>query len=172
MLHDFMATWDDPHARHAMLIHAPIVLGVLGVLPLLALAATGFRSAPLKWVLLGWFLAASAGGWLAADAGEKAKESVERRQGPLSRLEKDVLHDHEELGENGWIWPLIPAALVGVSLVRPRKVQLIAGWLAVAASLGVGGWVATTAQAGGKLVYVHGLGVPGRGPSTGSGETN
>ena len=166
MLQEFLNTWADPHARHAMLVHVPIALGALGVLPLLALAATRFSSCPLKVLCIGWFLVGSAGGLLAANAGEEAKKRVEKVASGAARA---AVHDHEELGENGWIWPLIPAGLVAATFVPRKKVAVAAGMLAIAGAAGVTGWAAYTGHTGGRLVYVHGLGVPapGAGGATG-----
>ncbi len=160
MWNEFLQTWQDPHARHAMIVHIPIALGALGVLPLLALAATRFTSRPLKLLCIGWFLVASAGAFMAANAGEEAKERVEKTTPAAA---KAALHDHEELGENGWAWPLIPAGLLVVSLVPRKKLAAAAGVLAIAGALAVTGWVAYTGHTGGKLVYTYGVGVPAPG---------
>lgn len=160
MWNEFLQTWQDPHARHAMIVHIPVALGALGVLPLLALAATRFASRPLKLLCIGWFLVASAGAFLAANAGEDAKEGVEQ---VATAAAKAAMHDHEELGENGWAWPLIPAGLLVVSLVPRQRVAALAGVLAIAGALGVTGWVAYTGHTGGKLVYTFGVGVPAPG---------
>lgn len=162
MLSDMLRTWDDPNARHALLVHLPIVLAGLGFLPLIALAATGFRNVTLKWVAIVWFLGASGGAALATWAGEEAEDALKQRVPALSRQESDAIHEHEELAEGGWIWPLIPAGLALVSLVRPRRIQIVAGTLALVGSVGVSGWIAATAHQGGVLVYEYGLGVPAR----------
>jgi hypothetical protein len=190
-MNDLLNLWDDIQARHAMLVHVPIVLGGLGVLPLILLAMTGFRSTALKIVCVLWFVAASAGAGLAAGSGEEAEDELVYVAPALSRAEAEAVKEHEELGEGGWIWPLIPAVLVAATFVQGRKtkrsrrgeggaasdasgeptkrggigqkVAVPAGLLAIAASLGVAGWVALTAHAGGSLVYEYGLGVPRRG---------
>lgn len=162
MLSDMLRTLEDPGARHAVLVHIPIVLAGLGFIPLVALAATGFRNTTLKWVVVVWFLGASGGAALATWAGEEAEDALKKRVPPLTRQESDAIHEHEELAERGWIWPLTPAGLVLVSLVRPRRLQIVAGTLAVVGALGVSGWIAVTAHHGGVLVYEYGLGVPAR----------
>ncbi len=158
-----MRTWGDPHARHALLVHAPVVLGVLGILPLLLLALTGFRSAALKEGVILWFLLASGGAWLARDAGLKAEESQEKREPALSTVEHAALERHEDLGKLAWIWPLIPAGFGVFMLARGRKTQVAAGVLTLFASVGVAAVTALTGHTGGRLVYLYGLGVPERG---------
>jgi uncharacterized membrane protein len=162
LLSDLLESWRDPHMRHAMLVHLPIVAGLFGVPLVLALLLTGARVTSVKIAALVAFALASLGAALAAQAGESAEERVEKRG--LSVVEKQAVHEHEELGERGWIWPLIPAALVGVTLIpsKRRAVPMAAAGLAMAASLGVAWWVVSTSHSGGRLVYVHGVGVPPR----------
>jgi len=157
-----LSSFADPHARHALLGHLPIIFSLLGILPCLAFAATRFRSRVPRLVCIAWFAAASAGAWLAADAGEEAEEDLEAAT-TLTAVEEAAIHEHEELAERGWIWPLIPAALIAVTLVPKKQVRVAAGALAIVASVGVAVWIARTAHLGGNLVYVHGLGVPERG---------
>lgn len=154
-------TLQDPHARHAMLVHFPIVLALIGVVPLAIHLAMKARSRGLGLALAAWYAAASIGTALAANAGEAAEEGVEALA--LTPAERAALERHEELGENGWIWPLIPAALAAVTLVPRSRLRLAAGGIALAAGAGVAVWVGATAHAGGELVYKHGLGVPQRG---------
>lgn len=151
---------NDPHARHAAAVHIPIALGVLGVPLTILMLLTRSGSLALKWLTLGAFLLCSLGAGVAANAGEEAED----RLGDLTQAEEGYVSRHEELGENGWAWPLIPAALVGISLLarKHRPVALTADALVLAASVGVACWVGITAHAGGELVYLHGIGVPAR----------
>lgn len=168
MLNDLLQSLNDPHARHAMMVHLPIAGSLLGLLLTFIWALTRFRSTGLGSAAAVLFLCGSLGAALAARAGEAAADGVEGTA--LSAAEKQALESHEELGENGWIWPLIPAALIGLGLIartpEPKQVNRIRvamGVLGLVGGVGVAGWVATTAHEGGKLVYTHGLGVPARG---------
>lgn len=163
MIDEMMRTWDDPHARHALLVHAPIVLAILGILPLLLLTLGGFRSAALKVMIVLWFGLASGGAWLAAEAGEDAEHALEKRPPALTAVEDAAVHRHEELGEQAWIWPLIPAGLTLLTLAGPRKMQIGAGVLAILASAGVAFQFARIGHTGGRIVYLYGVGVPARG---------
>jgi len=162
MLQDFLQTLKDPAARHAMLVHLPIIVGVMGLLPLIALAFTRFRSPALKAVIILTYLIGAAGAFLAADAGADSKGILSAVSPPLTPAEQADLHDHEELGENGWIWMLIPAALTGASFLKKNPLRIAAGSLAIAGACGILIWAAKTGQAGGRLVYTDGLGVPHR----------
>lgn len=154
----------DPNARHAMIVHTPVVLGSLGVVVVLGLAATGFKNAAMRWVCIAWFAVASAGCAMAALSGEDAEEAVEH-SAAMTADAKATLEHHEELGEGGWIWPLIPLAFVMMTFVPRRPVRVGAGVLAIVAAGGVGVWVAATAHEGGRLVYEHGVGAPSPGLS-------
>ncbi|MCC6678828.1 MAG: hypothetical protein IT436_16990 [Phycisphaerales bacterium] len=178
MLQDLMQTLNDPHARHAMMVHLPIAGAFLAMFISLIWALTRFRSTGLGASAAVLFLTASLGAALAANAGEAAAESVEGS--PMTPTEKAALEQHEELGENGWIWPLIPAALIGLAAFsrspapgKITRIRVVTGLLALAGSVGVSVWVANTAHTGGALVYTHGLGVPARGaaPARPSGDS-
>ncbi len=162
-LGSFADAFNDPHARHALLVHIPIALALLGILPALAWLVTGARQRTLALVASCCFAIASAGAALAAEAGEDAAESVEKAG--LTTVEKQALEKHEELGENGWVWPLIPCVvLLLAGFPQKGGLRLGLGALGVLAGAGVGVWVALTGHAGGQLVYTHGLGVPARTP--------
>ena len=161
MLSEMMQTLQDPHARHAVLVHFPIVLSLVGFLLTVALAATRFKNQTLRWVAVACFLAGSVGAGLAASAGEESEERIEDTQA-LTAAEEEAISRHESLGEGGWMWPLGAGALVAVTTVRKRKLQIGAGVAAVVAGAGVSGWVGWTGHTGGAIVYQHGLGVPAR----------
>lgn len=168
MLNEINQTLADPHARHALFVHFVVALASLGWLPLVALTLGGFRNRTLKITALVMFLILSITAGIAARSGEAAEGNVQLMQPPPTGIEAELLDRHEDLGEGGWIWPLIPAALVALTLVPPgpagelKRVRQIAGALALVAAFGVAGWVAYTGHLGGRLVYFHGVGVPPR----------
>jgi len=162
MLSEMMQTLQDPHARHAVLVHFPIVLSLVGFLLTAVLAATRFKNQTLRWVAVACFLAGSVGAGLAAGAGEESEEQIEDTQ-TLTAAEEAAISRHESLGEGGWMWPLGAGALVALTAVRKRKLQIGVGIAAVAAGAAVAGWVGWTGHTGGAIVYQHGLGVPARG---------
>ncbi len=153
MLSDLIRSLSDAPTRHAILVHVPIALGALGVLPLLACAIGRFRSRVLAMVCVGVFVLASGGAALAEGAGEDAAEHA----GPLGAPAKQALERHEDLGEGGWVWPLIPASLSALTLVRRRSIAVPAGAVALVAAVGVGAWVSLAGHTGGVLVYTHGI---------------
>jgi hypothetical protein len=157
----FMESWSDPHIRHAILVHIPITLGLVGVLPLAWLAIDRFRSPTLKQVVVAWFLVAALGAKAAAMAGEEAADHL-REAGAMSEADASAVAVHEGRGGIAWVWPLIPAGLTALTFTPRRGVRMAAGALAVAGACGVTGWYGVIAHAGGGLVYAHGLGVPQR----------
>lgn len=166
MVNEMLRTLEDPHARHAAMVHLPIVLTLVGVLAAVALAFTRFRQRVLALVAVLAMVGASIGAGLAAGAGEEAYERVEKTPG-MSAIEEEHLERHEELGEGGWKWPLGAAILLAGTLIPKRQVRVIAGVAGVIASIAVAGWAGWTGHTGGVLVYEHGLGVPQRGGSGG-----
>jgi len=168
MLQEFLDMFNDPHARHAMVVHLPIAGSMLAILLTLAWAVTRFRATGLAVAAAILFVCASIGAAMAANAGEAAADRLEGAG--LSTAEHAALEKHEELGERGWIWPLIPAALIGLGLTarapvpkQVNRIRVALGAIGIIAGLGVGAWVASAAHEGGQLVYRHGLGVPARG---------
>lgn len=150
----------DPHARHAMLVHLPIVLGVTGVVPLAILAMGRFRCDRLRWTVVAWFALLSLSSLVAASSGSAAARNLERSIPPLSPGDQRALAMHEHRGERAWIWPLIPALLVAWT-ARPAA-RPVAGRAAAVAAVGVACWFGLIGHVGGRLVYARGLGVPVR----------
>lgn len=158
----FSQFFNDPHIRHAVLVHFPVVFGLLGILPLLALLMTKLKSKPMKFVCIAWFLLASGGAYWAADAGSDAEHHLGVRSPNMTQAEHQAVHEHEELGENGWIWPLIPAALVLLTFPSKGAIRKPAFILSCVSALGVAGVIGWTAHLGGVLVYDMGIGVQTR----------
>lgn len=150
----------DPHALHAIMVHLPIMLGLLGVIPIAALCIGRFRSTQLRWVVAAWFMLLAASSGAAAISGHAAATNLDRADPPLSSGERAAVAVHHYRGSRAWIWPLIPVALVLLS-ARPRW-RAPAGAAAALSAVGVAVWFGVIAHAGGRLVYARGLGVPTR----------
>ncbi len=156
--------FSDPHARHAIIVHWPIVMCSIAPLLVLLCIITRGKKKSLLLVAIGCCLIGSASAFMAEQSGEGAEMSLSARYAPISAAEGAAIHEHEELAENGWLWPMIPAACLLLCLIpfKPPFARALLLTLALLSSAGVTAWVALTAHAGGELVYVHGLGVPGR----------
>jgi uncharacterized membrane protein len=155
-------SFQDPHSRHALLVHFPIVLGALGLIPVLVLAVKKFHSPICSVVCVAWFAGAMIGLGLATGAGEEAYERVEVSQPALTKAEHDALEEHESLGEGAWLWAIPALAFSAVTLVPRKSVRVGGGVLLIVAATTLAGFVAITGHTGGLLVYQHGLGVPQR----------
>lgn len=163
MLQEITNALADPHARHAIMVHWPIVLMPVALALLVWFAATRRKMKTVGIAAVVALLGAMAGAGLAAGAGEEAYERVEDLSPPLNTAEKQALERHESLGEGAWIWPLGCAAIAACTLLpRPTKAGHALLALAIIATLAVTARFAWTAHTGGELVYTHGLGVPSR----------
>lgn len=154
---DFLDAFQNPSMRHAMLVHFPVVLSIIGI-PFAVLAALlkVDRNA-LRWATLGLYLAMTLAAYLARESGEDAEEAVE---GSLSRAGHEELEEHQHHGHNLWLWPAGVSALLGISFARPKGLRLGSSWLAVAVGVVAAERVARTADHGGRLVYEYGAGTP------------
>lgn len=164
MFDDFRQAMNDPAMWHAMVVHFPIVLASLAFVPILAALVFRLKNKTLLWIGLTMLLMLSVSAFVAIEAGEDADDHLTARD--VTPAEEAAVKKHEELAENGWIWPLIPAACLVVVLLpipRPKAVRPVAASLALVGALGVSGWVALTAHAGGQIVYIYGIGTPERG---------
>jgi uncharacterized membrane protein len=165
MFEDFRQAFDDPASWHAMVVHFPVVLGSLAFLPILAALAFRLKHKSLLWVAVSMLLMMAVATYVAIEAGEAADKNL--RVPDITSAEEQAVKKHEELAEGGWMWPLIPVGLLAVALVpwstQKRWIQMSAASLAMVSSLGVAGWIALTAHAGGQIVYIYGIGPPERG---------
>lgn len=150
---DLLEAFSNPAMRHAMLVHFPVVLSVIGIVFAALAAALGERSRALRFTALGVYLALVASSLTARYSGEAAEEAVE---GSLSEAGHEELEAHEAHGKNVWLWPAGVSLLIGVSFLKPRAVRLGAGWIAVAVGILAADQIAHTADHGGRLVYKHG----------------
>jgi uncharacterized membrane protein len=163
-MNDMLDSFADPHMRHAILVHLPIVAAMLAPALVIALAVARFKNRTLALGAIALLLLGSIGAALAANAGEAAESNLGRAGAGHSAPAEAALERHEELGEGGWMWPLIPAALLAMGLVPKKPAWRAAiGATAFVATIGVAGWIATTAHAGGDLVYRYGVGAPSPG---------
>lgn len=163
----------DPHMRHAIMVHLPIVAAMLAPLLLIALAISKFKNRTIRWTAISLLVLGSLGAALAANAGEAAEDSLGRLVSPWPAGAEAAVEKHEELAENGWIWPLIPAALLLLGAAPSKTAWRAAfGAAALVGSLGVAGWMGLTAHAGGELVYRYGLGAPSPALTSPSGATS
>ena len=158
--HHLRAALGDPHEFHAMVVHLPIAIGVLGVLFAVLVAVTGAASRGIRWACALLLAVGAAGGYLAQWAGGRAADHAMDAGPMLSHGAQMALDEHRELGEKVWVFMAVAAVLAVATAIKHRGARLVAIILLVAASVFAAGWVACTADRGGTLVYEYGVGVP------------
>ncbi len=162
LLSNFIDAISHPAMRHAMLGHFPIVLSLVGfpIAVWAAIASRNGKAIRLTAIVLYGLLAVS--GYATSWAGDLAHDAI---QGSLNEVTHELLEEHEELGEKVWKFAAGVWVLMVVSLARHRTVRMSSSWLAAAGGLFVAGWIANTADHGGRLVYGHGAGTPQLAPA-------
>jgi len=152
-LTEFQTVWNDPQARHALLVHWPVVLAALTGITAVALAVRLGNSSPLRWCALlmasGLLVSSVAASW----SGDNAEATV---TGALSSQGDKLLEKHEEMGEALWMFAAGSLALVALSFVRRKPVRKIASIAAAVVGLITAGWATNTGHLGGMLVYQFG----------------
>ncbi|MBI1335350.1 MAG: hypothetical protein GC164_00135 [Phycisphaera sp.] len=151
-------TLNDPHKLHAALVHFPIVLAFVGLVLTIALTVTLGKSKGLRWWCVALYLVAALTGFIAMDAGEDSVNDLDTSN--LSDGVKQLIHDHEEMGEKVWWSMLIVGSFVALTAVPKKPVRVTFAVLALVTSLMNVGLVVNTAYHGGEIVYGHGVGVP------------
>lgn len=166
MLDDMLSAWNDPSMRHAMIVHFPVVLSVLGV-PVAAASLFMPRSRWARGLAILLFAGLAASCYMAAGSGNGAEASL---GATMTRQAAEALEEHERLGQYVFLMAGGVTALLLLACIPKPAVRNVAATLGLLGSLAVAGWVATTAHHGGVLVYEHGLGAGRSGVGTGSGE--
>lgn len=154
MIDQFLDAWGDSQMRHAMIVHFPIVLSVVGI-PFAVLAAlwvTKQRSRVFRWVTLITYLALTASLYMAQQSGHEAENAA----GPMSEAGEQEMEQHEHHGHTLWQWPAVICVVAGVGFVRRRAVHIASAWLVVVGAGLTAERIAHTADHGGRLVYEHG----------------
>ncbi len=151
----FLESWADPQMRHAMIVHFPVVLSILGV-ALTAAAAIWFRGdrgTLLRGLTVALLALLTISSFAARQSGPGAEQSVE---GALDEAGERELQHHKEDGMNLFLFPALATLLAGASFVPRTPVRVTCAWLAFVATGITALRVAYVADHGGRLVYVHG----------------
>ena len=154
MMERFLDAWADPQMRHAMVVHFPIVLSLVGI-PFAVLAAlwqATQRGRVFQWVTLATYLALTASLYVARESGHDAEDLA----GPMSESGEQELEEHEHHGHDLWQWSAVICAVAGLGFVRHRVVHIGSAWLVVVGAGLTAERIAHTADHGGRLVYEHG----------------
>lgn len=155
---------NDPQRWHAVTVHLPIVMGLLGLPLLVALwvliVARARQAAPaLRWVTVAFYVLATISSIIAERSGHDAVDSS-LADVIITDDAALALDAHREMAERVWLFFAGTALLTAATALGKRPVQIGIATLAVGASVATMGWISVTAHYGGELVYVHGVGVP------------
>lgn len=141
-----------PEPLHPAVVHFPIVFAFLA--PIVAAALLwGVQSGRLlmrAWLWVVAFQVVALGtGWLAAEAGEREEDRVEKV------VAHDTIHEHEEVAERFLTMAALTLALSAAGMVR-GQVGAVARGLTVASAIAVAAAAGAAGHSGGELVYRHG----------------
>ncbi len=145
----------DPQMRHAVLIHLPIALAILGLIPAALSFFTKLGKAPVI-VTIALYLLLIATAWGGVLSGESAEDQI----GAPPYIVRMQVHDHEEAAEKIWYFALAATILGLGGLIKAPKVALTAKSLTLLAGVGAAGVTGYAAHLGGSLVYDYGIGTP------------
>src|SRR5687768_16159927 len=147
--------WTNPAIWHAINVHLPITLAVLGLPLLCVVAITRGRHRALRWSTVALYAVVTVAAWFAAETGEAALEALSPAI-PAAAAQRVNFHEWKAQ----WVWVLAAVTTVLLLLAnRPRRwARQTFTALALIFSVTTVIWVMVTAHSGGVAVYDHGLG--------------
>lgn len=152
---------NDPQVVHAVMVHLPVAIGLLGALGAIVLMLSGAKWSGLRWSLVLMFALGAVAAWFTSETGEDAEAMLSLRgPWPMSELATQELDQHKSLGEWVWVPMLATALLLCLTAVKSTGLRVLVMLLALVAALGNAAYVAVVAHHGGNMVYIHGVGVP------------
>jgi hypothetical protein len=160
--------WNHPQLWHAINVHFPVVLAVLGVPLVCVLAIVGANNRWLRWSAAAFYVVVALSAAVAMKTGEGARDQLPPT---LPRAAWDQVEFHEELAEKVWMLAAGTALVLLLTNLPQPAVRRTFATLAVVASVVTVGWVGVTAHSGGVAVYDHSLGTVAMKQQYGDGKT-
>lgn len=154
---DILQTFSKPQILHAMAVHFPIVLAILGIPLVYLCTVVSTERNVLLWVALACYAILTATSFLATQSGHAAAALAPANLGNEAGT---LLRRHEMTASKVWIFGAGMSILLILGFIRIRAVRVTVMALAMVGSLATGGWVAVVAHFGGSMVYLHGVGTP------------
>ncbi|MEA2734020.1 MAG: hypothetical protein QOE14_471 [Humisphaera sp.] len=147
--------WQNPAIWHAINVHLPITLAVLG-LPLLCIVAiTRGRHRWLRWSTVALYAFVTVAAWFAAETGEGAMHALSPG---IPKAAWDRVNFHEWMAEKVWVLAGVTTVFLLLANFPRRWARQTFTTLALIFSVTTVIWVMVTAHSGGLAVYEHGLG--------------
>lgn len=150
-----LESMNDPQMWHAISVHFPVVMAILGI-PLLLISALRPRSHLARWLAIGAYLLLFLSVLNAVSSGEDAEGALSP---VLSTATFDRVHDHEEMALQLRFVSFAVLLLVVLTLIPKKPLRTTMSVLSLLAALVCAGWVSVTGHLGGELVYEHGAGI-------------
>jgi hypothetical protein len=146
----------SPSMVHAIMVHFPVVIAILGVPLLLLLAILRDRN-DLRWSAIAAYAILLISVWMGVQSGEGAQELV---PATITAEASELIEEHEEMAEKAWLFTVavIVCLVIGFKTATPIR----AGSSILALLIGLGGavWIGVVGHKGGQLVYGHSVGTP------------
>ncbi len=147
--------WKNPAIWHAINVHLPIVLAILGLPLVCILAITRGRHRGLRWGVMFFYMLVTAAAWFTVQTGERAMDMLPPT---ISQAASDRIALHEKFAVEIPLLAGITTALLLVANFPRRRVRQVFTTLALVSSVVTACWVAIAAHSGGLAVYDFGLG--------------
>ena len=147
--------WSNPPLWHAINVHLPLALGLLGVPLACAVAILRGRRGALRWGAVAFYVALVASAWFTTLTGEKAEEQL---PSVLPAGAWEQVNHHEWMARKVWLLATATALMLALSSLPRRWARQTFATLAVVASVTTATWVILTGHSGGVAVYQYGLG--------------
>lgn len=167
---DFLDVFGTEPMRHAIVVHFPIVLAILGAPLVYIIAVVDTERNTLRWLGVACYALLAVSALVSSWTGERAYDHVP----PTAPAEiSDLAVEHGDMAEKVYLFAAGTGLLILASFVKHKGARKVALFAAMAASLWTAGWVSMTGHRGGQLVYEHALGTPAftRGGGNSSGST-
>lgn len=150
-----LEVFSSPQMLHAVFVHFPVVLGILGVPLLFLCVLTQMKNATLRWLTFACYAGMGVISFATILTGEAALSAAPPLITP--RLQ-GLVYWHQALGQNLWIAGSVTALFVALCGVKSERMCALFTMLAVVTSFVTALGVIFVAHLGTALVYDHGVG--------------
>lgn len=147
--------WNHPAIWHAINVHLPIALAVLGLPLVCVVAIIGATHRWLRWSAAVFYVVVTLSAGWAKVTGEKAMGDLPPSLSPAAWAQVEF---HERMADKVWMLAGGTALLLLLTNLPHKWARQTFATLAVVFSVVTVGWVGVTAHSGGVAVYEQNLG--------------